>query len=167
MNARILWLSIGAAFAVLLVWKRKEVAEVGEQVVSTVRGLRNRNPGNIEKGASWQGLAPVQTDSRFAVFSEMKYGVRAALKVFRNYQQLYNLRTIAQMVSRWAPPSENDTAAYIAAVSKRVGVASNAPLNLADPQIAHDFLRAIFRHENGIAAEAIPSDTINAGIRLA
>lgn len=155
--------SLGVAVAVvaLSVWKR-------EEIVSAVRGLRNRNPGNIEKGASWLGLSPDQSsDKRFAVFSEMRYGVRAALVIFRNYQSKYGLRTIAQMVGRWAPPSENDTAAYIAAVSKRTGLPSNAAVDLNNPQIAHNFLRAIFRHENGVAAEAIPAATIDEGIRLA
>jgi len=34
------------------------------------RGIRNHNPGNIEKGDPWQGLAADQSgDPRFAVFA--------------------------------------------------------------------------------------------------
>jgi hypothetical protein len=162
MNTRILyWSAAATALVLLLIWKR-------EDIVSTVRGLRNKNPGNVEKGSSWVGLSPDQSgDSRFAVFTEMKYGVRAALKIFRTYQTQHGLKSVAQMVSRWAPPSENNTSAYIDAVAKRVGVSPTVPLNLNDPTIARDFLRAIFRHENGIAAEAIPADVIDAGIKLA
>ena len=160
MNARNFWIVSAVALVVLSVWK-------GEEIVSNVRGIRNKNPGNIEKGASWIGLASAQTDSRFAVFKEMKYGVRAALIVFRNYQRLYGLKTIAQMISRWAPASENDTRAYIAAVSQRTGIASTAPLDLSNVRIAANFLRAVFRHENGIAAELIPESTITEGIALA
>ncbi len=146
---------------------RAMVDDVVSAIASTVRGLRNNNPGNVEKGASWKGLAPDQTDSRFARFTEMRYGVRAAAKVFRNYQKLYNLRSITDMVSRWAPPVENNTGAYVTAVAKRVGVDASAPVDLSNPETCYQFLRAIFRHECGIAAEAIPESTIREGIALA
>lgn len=172
MNARAayLWLLGGA----LLLWlaSRTErgqqvTARVSDAIASTVRGIRNNNPGNIEKGATWLGLAADQTDTRFARFIEMKYGVRAAAKVFRNYQKLYSLRSVTQLVSRWAPAVENDTGSYIAAVAKRVGVDPLTPLDLGNAELCYRFLRAIFRHECGIAAEAIPESTIREGIALA
>ena len=39
----------------------------------TARGIRNKNPGNLEQGESWQGLAENQSDSRFCVFKSMEY----------------------------------------------------------------------------------------------
>lgn len=161
-------LAVGALWAFTRTQKGQAMtADVVDAIASTVRGLRNNNPGNLEKGATWQGLAPDQTDSRFARFTEMRYGVRAAARVFRNYQKLYSLRTITQMVARWAPTSENDTASYVAAVAKRVGVDAAAPLDLMNAETCYRFLRAIFRHECGIAAEAIPESTIREGISLA
>jgi hypothetical protein len=164
MNTRNFWLASAVALVVLSVWKRKEIAVTASGIA---RGLRNNNPGNIERGDAWQGLRPTQTDSRFAQFVEMRYGVRAALIIFRNYQSKYGLKTIAQMIARWAPPTENDTNAYVSAVAQRVGIPSNAPLNLADVRTATNFLRAVFRHENGIAAELISDTEVTEGIRLA
>lgn len=172
MNARPVWWVVLGAAVVLFVLSRTEkgqqvAADVVDAVASTVRGLRNNNPGNIEKGASWQGLRAEQTDSRFAQFTDMKFGVRAAAKVFRNYQKLYSLRTVTQLINRWAPPVENDTGAYVNAVAKRVGVDAFAALDLTNAELCYRFLRAVFRHECGIAAEAIPESTIREGIALA
>jgi len=171
--ARKAWLLAGLAGALVLYMlsrtqKGQQVAaDVVGAVASTVRGLRNNNPGNVEKGADWQGLAPVQTDARFAQFTHMRYGVRAAARVFRNYQKLYNLRTVTQLINRWAPASENNTAAYINAVAQRVGVDPFAVLDLANAELCYRFLRAVFRHECGIAAESIAEATIREGISLA
>ena len=37
--------------------------------------------------------------------------------------------TIAQLIASWAPPSQNDTAAYVSAVSSSTGYDPNAPLS--------------------------------------
>lgn len=139
-----------------------------DAIASNVRGIRNNNPGNIERtGETWQGMAPDQPDPRFIKFSEMRWGVRAAAKLFRNYQTRYNLRSVAQLINRWAPPVENDTGSYVNAVAARVGVDPYAPIDLTNRELAYKFLRAVFRHECGIAAEAIPESTIREGINLA
>lgn len=81
------------------------------------RGQRNLNPLNIRKGDNWQGLAAEQTDKEFCVFSRPSFGFRAACKILQKYERR-GIVTIAGIISRWAPPSENDTNAYIAAVCK-------------------------------------------------
>jgi hypothetical protein len=147
------------------------VAAVTDSVGNTIRGLRNNNPGNVREapggGDTWLGERATDDDPAFEEFTEMRYGVRAAAIVYRNYQRKYGLRTISQLISRWAPPSENDTAAYIASVATRVGIDADAPLELGNPELMYPFLRAVFRHENGIAAEAIPESTVRQGIALA
>ncbi len=143
-------------------------AKVADAVGSAVRGIRNNNPGNIRLSADqWQGMRGEQTDGAFVQFTEMRYGVRAAVKVFRNYQSRYGLRTVAALIARWAPSTENDTAAYVKSVSARVGVADTSPLDLTNVELVYRFLRAVFRHECGIAAEAIPEGTLREGIALA
>jgi hypothetical protein len=177
MRASTVWLLgvLGAALA-LLVYSRTQkgaaaLASGVDAVVSSVRGMRNNNPGNVResKGDStaWVGERATDDDSAFEEFTEMKYGVRAAAVVFRNYQRLYGLHTIRGLVSRWAPPSENDTPAYIAAVAARTHINADTSIDLSNHEVMFDFLRAIFRHENGLPAEAIPDDTINQGIRIA
>lgn len=81
------------------------------------RGIRNNNPLNIRRGDNWLGLSKNQTDPYFCQFDSMTYGLRAGLIIIRKYMQRYNLRSIHAIVSRWAPPSENNTDAYVKAVS--------------------------------------------------
>lgn len=86
------------------------------------RGLRNHNLLNIEKGEPWQGLAPQQTDTRFCQFIADIYGYRAALVIIRNYMRKRPpVDTVRKIINRWAPPSENNTTAYLDYVCK-VGV---------------------------------------------
>ena len=163
-------LGIVGVFAIMSATEKGQqvVAKVADSVGASVRGIRNNNPGNIRlSGDKWQGMRAEQTDGAFVQFVEMKYGVRAAAKVFRNYGTRYGLHTISGLVSRWAPPVENDTGAYVASVCKRVGVGPDALLNLYDPETLYKFLRAIFRHECGAVAELIPESTIREGIALA
>ena len=92
----------------------------------TPRGLRNCNPLNIRRSKDqWKGLRAQQTDASFAQFETMEYGWRAAFVLLtRTYYHKYRLYTIRGIVSRWAPEADhNDTAAYIANVSKLTGIA--------------------------------------------
>ena len=92
------------------------------------RGIRNRNPGNIRRsGDRWKGLAPLQSDPAFFVFETPLWGIRAMAVILRNYQRRHGLKSLAQIVGRWAPAGENDTAGYVAAVSKAMGVEPRAP----------------------------------------
>lgn len=83
------------------------------------RGARNHNPLNIRKGFNWQGEDPHRTDTDFEVFANDLYGYRAAFIIIRTYIKKHRCNTPARIITRWAPPSENDTAAYIACVVAR------------------------------------------------
>ena len=94
---------------------------------SKVRGVRNCNPLNIERGTKWKGLRPEQTDKRFCQFVSMQYGWRAGLVILRNYIKGNNAArkpfdTIEKIINRWAPPKENNTSSYIKAVCEDVGI---------------------------------------------
>lgn len=87
------------------------------------RGIRNNNPGNIRiTKDNWKGLRKVQTDKEFFQFEEMKWGYRAMLRTLQNYRKRHGCETIADFIKRWAPPSENDTTAYIKTVCEKMGV---------------------------------------------
>ena len=114
------------------------------------RGIRNNNPGNLRRTTDpWQGLATPQTDHEFFAFKSAAYCIRALARTLINYQDQHGLRTIRQIISRWAPANENDTAAYINAVAKHTGFDADQPLNMHK----FDHLKAvtvnIIRHENG------------------
>ena len=98
------------------------------------RGLRNNNPLNIRRsGDKWQGLKVLQEDKAFFQFSEMKWGWRAAFRLLcHTYYGKYKLRTIRDIITRWAPPKENNTEAYIRRVTDRIGIGPDR--ELGDPQ---------------------------------
>lgn len=95
--------------------------------MNTPRGIRNNNPLNIVKGNNWKGEIYPQTDTRFEQFESLEMGIRAGFVILKNYQSKKRIpraraNTIREIVTRWAPASENNTKAYIQAVSKRTGL---------------------------------------------
>src|SRR5262245_12901620 len=114
------------------------------------RGIRNRNPGNIRKSRDrWKGLAELQSDPAFFVFETPLWGIRAMAVILRNYQRRHGLKSLAQIIGRWAPPGENNTAGYAAAVSKAIGIGPRWHVDLTDGVILRALVAAIIRHENG------------------
>ncbi|HKS97637.1 MAG TPA: structural protein [Terriglobia bacterium] len=118
---------------------------------SLPRGVRLANPGNIEKGEKWQGLAKDQPDERFCTFATASAGIRALAKILVNYQRLHGLFDIHSMISRWAPPGENDTNAYIAQVAAACGVSPTAalPFDAHGPDMLRRIVTAVIQRENG------------------
>lgn len=102
------------------------------------RGIRNNNPLNIRRSKDlWMGMAEVQNDHSFVQFKTMAYGWRAAFVLLtRTYYHTYRLYTIRAIVSKWAPASENNTAAYIQNVSKLTGIAPDEPIGIPSDQPA-------------------------------
>lgn len=114
------------------------------------RGIRNHNPGNIERGDTrWQGMAEVQQDDRFITFAHPVWGIRAIARVLITYQDKHKLRQVAGIIRRWAPPPENDVAAYVASVNKHLGIQPGQRIDVYDYRTMLELVRAIVRHENG------------------
>lgn len=121
------------------------------------RGIRNNNPGNIRVGSDWRGLAmsvemtPQQQEEReFCVFCSPVYGIRALTKLLLTYYRKYNLDTVEEIISRYAPEADNNnTKAYIDHVAAEVGVNYDAILDLEDRDIMKLLVDAIIVHENG------------------
>lgn len=129
------------------------------------RGIRNNNPGNIRHGDQWQGMAKpaAQTDRDFVVFTSATWGIRAIARLLIAYKDKHGLRTVRQIISRWAPPSENDTGAYVQNVARLVGVPSDAPVDVYDYAVMRPIVESIIRHENGDPRKwgRKPTNTIN------
>ena len=96
------------------------------------RGLRNNNPGNIRiNGDLFQGEVRPSKDKSFKQFTTMAYGYRAMFKILSNYFKNYKLDTIRKMITRWAPPEDNNhTEAYIKAVSDYAGIPAEEPIKV-------------------------------------
>ena len=85
------------------------------------RGIRNNNPLNIRIGNKWKGLKTPNTDGAFDQFISVQWGYRAAFIILRNYICKYKCNTVRKIISRFAPSSENNTAAYIKMVCTKTG----------------------------------------------
>jgi len=141
------------------------------------RGIRNHNPGNIERdGTRWQGMALGQLDARFVVFREAKWGLRAIARILITYQDRRRaadgsrIDTVRKFIERWAPPGENDTEAYARMVARMLEVRPDEPIDVYEYDTMLALVRAIVRFENGVAPEATdwyPIDTYVDGLRLA
>lgn len=85
------------------------------------RGQRNYNPANIRHSSSkWKGMTKVQPDKEFVTFIDMWWGIRALLIILRTYYFKYKLVTCSQVISRFAPPNENNTHSYIKYAQEQV-----------------------------------------------
>ena len=116
------------------------------------RGLRNNNPLNIRHNADvFQGEIK-GTDKSFKTFSSMPYGYRAAFVTLATYHSR-GWNTIEKIVSRWAPPSENDTEKYIAHVEKWSGVPKDKVLTAASGADYIMIVAAMCFMENGKNAD--------------
>ncbi len=118
--------------------------------MALTRGERNRNPGNLERnGIPWRGMADEQPDPRFITFGTPVMGIRALATVLLTYYRKHKLCTVRQIIGRWAPPNENNTAAYAACVANDLLCTPDEDLQVDDPAVLLALTRAIIRHENG------------------
>ncbi|MBE6291840.1 MAG: hypothetical protein E7091_05450 [Bacteroidales bacterium] len=121
-----------AAVAWFFMKKKKATTESGENSPTSVGGdtsvnvptkaigYRINNPLNIRYSSAnnWKG----QTGelSGFCVFDTPENGIRAAMVNLKSYRK-QGVVTIGDIVSRWAPPTENNTQNYIDFVCKKLG----------------------------------------------
>ena len=78
------------------------------------RGTDNCNPGNIRRSkVRYKGERHPSTDASFKQFESMEWGYRAMFVLLDTYRVRYGLNTLREIISRYAPPSENHTGLYI------------------------------------------------------
>jgi hypothetical protein len=126
------------------------------------RGLRNNNPLNIRHNADvFQGEIKGK-DKSFKTFETMPYGYRAAFVTLGTYLSR-GWNTIEKIVTKWAPPSENNTENYIKSVEKWSGVPRNKELTAADGADYILIVAAMSFVENGKNADI---SAVKAGFNL-
>lgn len=125
-------LSVCAAVVAWLFYrKKKATSESGEEISPTsgggednmptkAIGFRINNPLNIRYSSAnnWKGQTGQQ--SGFCVFDTPENGIRAAMVNLKSYRK-QGVVTIGDIISRWAPPTENNTQNYIDFVCKKLG----------------------------------------------
>lgn len=139
-------------------------------------GIRNNNPGNIEWGSPWEGLVPrgeatLPDGKRFCQFKDAPSGIRAIVRTLITYADKRvaadgsAIDTVWEVIARWAPPSENNTPAYVSQVARVVGVGAHDPINIKDYAVMRALVVGIIAHEN--AGYAYPDAVIDEGMRRA
>lgn len=121
-----------------------------------IRAVRNNNPGNIRIGQNWQGEMPRSqmnadqlAEKEFEVYLTPVWGFRAMASIFHAYADKHGITTIRGAISRWAPPNENNTGAYVNAVCQRTQRQPDAPFPFHDVRALADLCRAVSIQEVG------------------
>jgi hypothetical protein len=130
-------------------------------------GLEDNNPGDIkDDGTAWQGK--VGSDGTFIIFADTTWGLRAMAVDLTTKINNDGLNTITAIINVYAPPSENNTQAYINSVVSDTGLTANGVLT-ADAGTLALLIRAIVNHELGdsLSAQYVPDADIQTGISMA
>jgi hypothetical protein len=140
--------------------------------MTEVLGIRNRNPGNIRHNPAnkWEGRLPNEPKHKgFCAFSTFAYGIRALALNFNTYQRKHGLKTIRGMIERHAPPSENDTEAYISFVCDYLDKKPDEEVILMDDrELLKKFLQAVAIMECGPKGfDEIPPKGFDEGVVMA
>jgi hypothetical protein len=138
--------------------------------LATARGIRINNPMNLVKTTiQWQGKTK-GTETKFETFATVEQGIRAGVIDIVGDICIDGYNTITKLIKSYAPPSENDTVAYINVISKATGLDKNAILNPGgkiDYNLLQKLVLGIIIHENGANAKIIPTSVIVDGINRA
>ena len=117
--------------------------------------VRNSNPGNLRAdGIAWRGLwqagdIRADQDPDYCAFTAPVFGFRALAIDLRTKWSKDGLRSLRSIITKYSPPEENNTAAYITAVSLMTGIAPDATLDLDNEAQLSSLARAITIHESG------------------
>lgn len=130
---------------------------------SSDRGIRNNNPLNIEYSAANNWLGQTGTDGRFCTFVSPDYGIRAGAKLLDRYINEYQLTTVIQIISKWAPDFENPTTEYAEYVAMRMGV--NPYVETITSANIYQMVLAMIEFENG--NNPYPESVIQSGMQMA
>lgn len=91
------------------------------------RAWRNSNPGNIRYSQFARRMGAIGRAGGFAVFPDEETGMRAIGALLRS--DGYNKLTVAGAISKYAPPSENNTSAYHRQIERLTGLSINKKIS--------------------------------------
>lgn len=137
---------------------------VSDKVLNT-SGYKGCNPLNVRASSDkWRGSIG-QSDNGYVIFSTPMDGIRAAATVIKNYGTKYGINTVRDIVSRYAPASENPTDDYIANVCKGTGYQPDEKLDTKNPEVLKKLVTAMMKQEIGDVPYS--EETINEGVQRA
>lgn len=130
------------------------------------RGLRINNPCNIrQSNANWLGEVLPSSDLAFVQFDTPENGIRAGARILLNYQRIDGLSTLRQFISRWAPPSDNDTSTYLTNVCNALGADPDVPYDVTDGDRLAALVCAVIKQEQG--QQPFSPDVVQAAVTAA
>lgn len=109
-------------------------------------GLRNNNPGNLRPlsgGAKWMGEIEPDLVRNFSRFQDIAYGMRAMITDIVGDIVRDGANTLRKLITAYAPPGENNTAAYIQAVAAKTGLNPDQVIEVNEPTIRKIILAKI------------------------
>ncbi len=134
------------------------------------------NPGNLRPlpdGGTWLGQTGIHNTATgaYCVFADAEHGIRANAKNLLAYKRA-GRATLTSVFATWAPAGDgNDPISYARFVAERLGIAAEAPIDLADPAMLAGCCKAIAIIENGHppapVTEWYPDETVARGVALA
>lgn len=114
------------------------------------RGIENCNPGNIRRSrVRYLGELHPSQDTHFKQFESMAWGYRAMFVLLDGYRKRYGLKSLGEMLTRYAPPTENHTALYIESVCDMTGIKADTELDTHSKRVMIPIVAAMSRIENG------------------
>lgn len=119
----------------------------------------NNNAGNIRvTGSRWAGEGAPHNG--FKTFATPQDGVNAMVQNYTAYVKQNPQITIAQALSKWAPPNENNTGSYIRTITEATGINPGMPLAelMQDPAAFAYFMEAQTRLEKGGVPQGMTPD---------
>ena len=112
-------------------------------------GTELNNPFDLrDSGIPWRGYLGAKEG--FCQFDTIANGLRAGFRDLYTAFLKDGLNTIRKLVSKYAPPSENDTGAYMAGVVKDTGWGEDQIIDLNNPQNLFEIGIAFLRQEQGM-----------------
>lgn len=106
------------------------------------------NPFDLrDEGIPWKGL--IGAKEGFCQFDTIENGLRAGMKDLHTKYVRDGLKTTRQIVSKYAPPTENDTAAYIEGVCSQLGLQPDEDTHLDQVTNLYAYGGAIIHQEQG------------------
>lgn len=143
-----------------------EVEQEAPSVFEPTRGVKNNNPGNIEKNPNndWRGKIK-GNDPRFETFRTPEEGISAIPKTLRTYITKRKLTSVDTMIRRWSATDQDSYVRYVENAMHKAGL----PTEITDGVDRDKFLRvmtkAIVQFEN--AGYEYPSNVMDKAFSIA
>jgi hypothetical protein len=127
----------------------------------STRGLRNHNPLNvrpIDGSDAWHGQVAIDNAAGgpFSIFGDVDgkeadfWGIRAGAHNFLSYQRKDGCDTIGKIITRHAPPTENETDDYIDFVCHKLYLRPDAIVDLGtNRQLLENLCKIVIQEEQG------------------